>query len=214
MSTDTLSKLKWLGHDGFQITAGEITVVVDPFQVTEGCKADIILVTHAHYDHCSPEDIAKFVGPSSVIVTEPESAAKIAEQKLCEDVRILKPGDCLTVKGLPIEAVAAYNTDKSFHPKEKNWLGLIITIDGERIYHAGDTDLIPEMSTLSVDIALLPVSGTYVMTAHEAVAAAKLIHPKIAIPMHYNAIVGSDADAVAFKEGLKGICEVVFPNRG
>jgi L-ascorbate metabolism protein UlaG (beta-lactamase superfamily) len=214
MSTEPLSKLKWLGHDGFQITAGEITVVVDPFQVETPGQADIILVTHAHYDHCSPEDIAKFVGPSSVIVTEPESAAKIAEQKLCEDVRIVKPGDRLTVKGLPIEAVAAYNTDKRFHPREKNWLGFIITIEGERIYHAGDTDLIPEMGDIGVDIALLPVSGTYVMTAQEAVAAAKQIHPKIAVPMHYNAIVGSDADAMAFKEGLRGICEVVFPNRG
>jgi L-ascorbate metabolism protein UlaG (beta-lactamase superfamily) len=208
-STDTLSGLDWLGHDGFRIAAKEITVVIDPFQLTAPVAADIILVTHAHYDHCSPEDIAKCLGPGGVIVTEPESAEKIRAEQLCEDIRIVKPGDRLTVKGIPIEVVPAYNTNKHFHPKEKNWLGFIITVDGERIYHAGDTDLIPEMDALSVDIALLPVSGTYVMTAVEAVEAAKRIGPKVAVPMHFNAIVGTGADADAFKEALAGICEVV-----
>ena len=110
--------------------------------------------------------------------------------------------------GIPIEAVPAYNTDKSFHPKRNNWLGFIITIDGKRIYHAGDTDLIPEMDTFTVDIALLPVSGTYVMTADEAIEAAKRLKPEVAIPMHYDAIVGSGEDAVRFKTALEGICEV------
>ena len=103
----------------------------------------------------------------------------------------------------------AYNVDKQFHPREKNWLGFIVTIGDRRIYHAGDTDLIPEMAGLEVDVALLPVSGTYVMTADEAVAAAKRIRPGTAVPMHYNAIVGSDADADAFRKGLEGECEVV-----
>lgn len=210
MSKETIEKIKWLGHDGFQIQANDMTLVIDPFQVKARGEADIILVTHAHYDHCSPEDIAKFIKPSTIIVTEPESAAKIVGQKLCDDIRTMAPGDQLTVKGICIEAVPAYNTNKSFHPKEKNWLGFIITINGERVYHAGDTDLIPEMSDLSVDIALLPVSGTYVMTAAEAVEAAKQIRPKAAVPMHFNAIVGSEADAEAFKEALRGICEVVI----
>jgi L-ascorbate metabolism protein UlaG (beta-lactamase superfamily) len=210
MSEETLKKIKWLGHDGFSIRTNGISLVIDPFQAKADEKADIILITHAHYDHCSPEDIAKFIKPATVIVTEPEAAAKIKEQKFCDDIRTMAPGDRLTVKGLPIEAVPAYNTNKHFHPKENNWLGFIITVDGERIYHAGDTDLIPEMGALNVDIALLPVSGTYVMTAAEAVEAAKQIQPKIAVPMHFNAIVGSEADAEAFKEALTGVCEVVI----
>jgi L-ascorbate metabolism protein UlaG (beta-lactamase superfamily) len=210
MPEETLKKIKWLGHDGFQIRTNDATLVIDPFQVHTGGEADIILVTHAHYDHCSPEDIAKFVKPSTVIVTEPESAAKIKELKLCDDIRTMAPGDRLTVKDIALQAVPAYNTNKTFHPKEKNWLGFIIDVDGDRIYHAGDTDLIPEMTDLKVDIALLPVSGTYVMTAAEAVEAAKQIRPKVAVPMHFNAIVGTDADAEAFKLALTDVCKVVI----
>ena len=212
MSTPLLDRIKWLGHDGFEITTGDLTLMIDPFQVEGQRQADIILVTHAHYDHCSVDDIATLVKPTSVIVTEPQSAEKLAGR--CKDIRIVKPGDRLTVSGISIEAVPAYNTNKHFHPKANNWLGFIVTIDGVRVYHAGDTDLIPEMSTLSVDIALLPVSGTYVMTAEEAVAAAKAIGPRTAIPMHYNSIVGSDDDARTFKEALAGVCEVVLPVRG
>lgn len=101
----------------------------------------------------------------------------------------------MTVSGIPIEAVPSYNTNKSFHPKENGWLGFIVTLEGVRIYHAGDTDRIPEMESFQVDIALLPVSGTYVMTAEEAVEAARVMKPKVAIPMHYGAIVGSADDA-------------------
>lgn len=208
MSTDLLGRIKWLGHDGFEISTEDLTLMIDPFQVEGGRQADIILVTHAHYDHCSVEDIVKLVTPATVIVTEPESAGKLAGH--CKDIRIVKPGDRLTVAGIPIEAVPAYNVNKTFHPKGKNWLGFIVTIDGVRVYHAGDTDMIPEMNALTVDIALLPVSGTYVMTADEAVAAAAAIKPKTAIPMHYNAIVGSDADALTFREALAGVCDVVI----
>ena len=115
----------------------------------------------------------------------------------------------MTIAGIEIEVVPAYNLDKAFHPRNNNWLGFIITIDGIRVYHSGDTDLIPEMDTFSVDIALLPVSGTYVMTAEEAVEAAKRLSPKLAIPMHYGAVVGSGEDALRFKEALEGTCEVV-----
>jgi L-ascorbate metabolism protein UlaG (beta-lactamase superfamily) len=209
ISEDIIGKIKWLGHDGFKITAESTTVVIDPFRLSAPEAADLILVTHAHPDHCSPEDIAKCLGAASVIVTEPESAEKIRAARLCEDIRVVRPGDRLTVKGIPIEAVPAYNTNKHFHPKEKNWLGFIITVDGQRVYHAGDTDLIPEMDALSVDAALLPVSGTYVMTAAEAVDAAKRIEPKVAVPMHFNAIVGTGADADAFRQALAGVCEVV-----
>jgi L-ascorbate metabolism protein UlaG (beta-lactamase superfamily) len=142
---------------------------------------------------------------STVIVTDPESA-----DMLSGDVRVVKPGDELTIEGIKVEVVPAYNTNKNFHQKQKQWLGFIVTVDGVRIYHAGDTDLIPEMDGFEVDIALLPVSGTYVMTADEAVEAAKRIKPKAAIPMHYDAIVGTKKDAENFKKALEGICEVTI----
>lgn len=203
MLTEILNNIFWLGHDGFMIKAGDKRVVIDPYQVTTAEPADLLLITHTHYDHCSPKDIEKFQTGSSVIVTEPESA-----KQLSGDVRIMKPGDTIEVNGINLEAVAAYNTNKKFHPKEKNWLGFIVTLDGCRIYHAGDTDLIEEMADLQVDIALLPVSGTYVMTAEEAIEAAKRIKPQIAIPMHYDSLVGSETDAKAFAKGLEGVCEV------
>ncbi|BBO80718.1 MBL fold metallo-hydrolase [Desulfosarcina ovata] len=208
MSVEPIEHIKWLGHDGFEFTADGVVLVIDPFQVADAPKADIILITHVHHDHCSPDDIARLVKPATVIVTEAESAEKLAG--LCDDIRVVTPGDRLTVAGIPIEVVPAYNTDKNFHPKAKSWLGFIVTIDGTRIYHAGDTDLIPEMKSLNVDIALLPVSGTYVMTADEAAAAARLIDPKTVIPMHYDAIVGSKADARALEAALGDRMRVVI----
>ena len=202
---DVVKNIQWLGHDGFLIRGDSKVIVIDPFQVKECEPADIILITHEHYDHCSPEDVKKVQTDSTVIVTEADSA-----KKLSGDVRVMKPGDKLTVSGIPIEAVPAYNTNKSFHPKENGWLGFILTVDGVRIYHAGDTDQIPEMDSFQADIALLPVSGTYVMTADEALEAARKIKPEIAIPMHYGAIVGSVDDAKHFSDALRGTCEVVL----
>jgi len=204
---DVAKKITWLGHDGFLIKGDDKAIVIDPFQVRQCEPADIILVTHEHYDHCSPEDIQKIRKDSTVIITESDSA-----KKLSGDIRVVRPGDRLTVLGVQIEAVPAYNTNKSFHPKQNGWLGFIVTLAGVRIYHAGDTDLIPEMGSLKADIALLPVSGTYVMTAEEAVEAARVIKPKLVIPMHYGAIVGSADDARRFRDALAGVCEVVLPS--
>jgi L-ascorbate metabolism protein UlaG (beta-lactamase superfamily) len=201
---DVVKNITWLGHDGFLIKGDGKAIVIDPFQVKQCEPADIILISHEHYDHCSPEDVKKIRKDSTVIVTEAQSAAKLSG-----DVRVVQPGDKLTVSGIPIEAVPSYNTNKTFHPKENGWLGFIVTVGGVRIYHAGDTDRIPEMGSFQVDIALLPVSGTYVMTAEEAVEAARMIKPKVVIPMHYGAIVGSADDAKRFSEALQGTCEVV-----
>lgn len=195
-------KIEWLGHDAFRIETDNV-IYVDPYQITGGPPADLILITHDHFDHCSPEDIEKIQTPETVIVTEKDSA-----QKLSGDIRILNPGESVTVKGIAIEAVPSYNTDKQFHPKTNHWLGFIINIDGVRIYHAGDTDYIPEMADLNVDIALLPVSGTYVMTADEAVKAALAIEPALAIPMHYGTVAGSEEDAFRFKKALEGKIDV------
>ncbi len=197
-------KIVWLGHDGFRIDA-EKTLYIDPYQIESGPKADLILVTHDHFDHCSPEDVQKVQKDDTVIVTEKDSAKKLKGR-----VEVVRPGDTATVQGIRVEAVPAYNNDKQFHPKANGWLGFIVEMEGLRIYHAGDTDFIPEMQDLKVDIALLPVSGTYVMTADEAVEAALAIQPALAIPMHYGAIVGGPSDAERFKEVLAGKVDVMI----
>ena len=204
MVREMVSNIRWLGHDGFLIRANDKNIVIDPYKLDSPVQADILLISHAHFDHCSPDDVAKVQKPDTVIVTEADSAAK-----LTGDVRVVKPGDTVTIGDITVTAVPAYNTNKDFHPQENGWVGYIVTINGVNIYHAGDTDFIPEMEALDVDIALLPVSGTYVMTWDEAVEAAKKIMPQIAIPMHYGGIVGTSEDADKFKAALDGVCEVV-----
>lgn len=200
MIDQILKNLIWLGHDGFCLKAVNKTIYIDPFQISGDFEpADIILVTHEHYDHCSPADIEKLVKADTIIITDPMSA-----RKLKGDIRIMRPGDNMLVEGIMVEAVPAYNTNKKFHPKANKWLGFVITVDGVKIYHAGDTDHIPEMKKLEVDIALLPVSGTYVMTANEAVQAALDINPKVAIPMHYGSLVGTPQDGPEFECVLSG----------
>lgn len=195
---EMIEKMAWLGHDAFRIEASK-TVYFDPFGIAGGPKADLILISHDHFDHCSPEDVAKVQGKGTVIVTEKNSATKLSG-----DIRIIKPGDVLDVEGVKVTGVPSYNTDKDFHPRRNSWLGFIVELDGVRIYHAGDTDFIPEMKNFRADIALIPVSGTYVMNADQAVKAALSINPKLAIPMHYGAIVGDEKDALRFKEKLEG----------
>ena len=199
-----IENIHWLGHDTFKIV-GEKVIYTDPFKVKKKDEANIVLITHEHYDHCSPDDLKLVQGPNTVIITTADCAKKLKGK-----IKTVKPGDKITVEGIQIEAVPSYNTNKQFHPKANGWVGYIFVVKGQRIYIAGDTDYIPEMKNFKVDIALLPVSGTYVMTAEEAVKAALDLKPKIAVPMHYGSIVGSDADARKFAEGLKGKTEVVL----
>lgn len=201
-----LDKITWLGHDGFKINASQ-TIYIDPFDLKGELEpADVICITHDHYDHCSPGDVAKILREDTVII-----AAENCRGKLKGDVRWVRPGDKVTIKDLTVEAIPAYNVNKKFHPREAGGVGYILTMDSTKIYHAGDSDPIPEMEGLDVDIAMLPVSGVYVATAEEAVEAANRINPKTVIPMHYGSIVGSRADAERFKELWPGEVVIMEP---
>lgn len=186
----------WLGHDSFRLT-GEKVVYVDPWKLSaDSPKADVILVTHNHGDHLSAPDITKISKSETMVV-----APLVVAEKMSGKPTIVKPGDKITAAGVLIEVVPAYNTNKPNHPKTAGHVGYIVTLNGKRIYHAGDTDLIPEMAALKADIALLPVSGKYVMNAAEAAEAANTIKPALAIPMHWGDpdVVGTRADAEEFK---------------
>lgn len=196
-----LEGLTWLGHASFRLERGGKVVYFDPWRIAgEPHDADVVLITHPHFDHLEPADVAKVMKEGTLIVTVAEALPKLAENGVTGTVKVVKPGDVVKLDALTLEVVPAYNTDKAFHPKENEWVGFIVEIGGVRIYHAGDTDRIPEMEGLKTDVALLPVSGTYVMTAEEAAASAQAIKPAVAVPMHYGSIVGVEADAKRFKE--------------
>jgi L-ascorbate metabolism protein UlaG (beta-lactamase superfamily) len=192
-----LRTLHWLGHASFRIDEPSV-IYIDPWRLPAGSPpADLILVSHDHYDHCSPEDVESIRREATVVVAQAAAATKLRSP-----VRVLQVGKSTEVAGVKVEAVPAYNTNKKFHPRDAGFLGFILHLDGERLYFAGDTDLIPEMNGMACDVALLPVSGTYVMTADEAVRAAGVIRTRVAVPMHYGAgVVGTEADAEAFRLG-------------
>lgn len=198
--SNVLDKIHWLGHAGFYIEGKDgIIVYIDPYKIKNNLpKADIILISHEHFDHCSEQDIKKITKTDTVIVG-PQTIAG----KLTYPVKVLNPGEKISIKDIEVEAVSAYNLHKNFHPKSEGNLGFIVTVDNTKIYHAADTDFIPEMKGIKTDIALLPVGGTYTMNAKEAAEAANIINPKIAIPMHFGSIVGSSKDAEEFKKFCK-----------
>jgi L-ascorbate metabolism protein UlaG (beta-lactamase superfamily) len=198
--------ITWLGHDCF-VVQGSRKLIFDPYQITQDVGfADFVFITHEHFDHCSVEDIKKVISPNTIIITIPDCVSKVSRLKV-KNIVPVNPGQKKDVEGIGVETVPAYNINKFrspgllFHPPEDQRVGFIVTMDSKRFYHAGDTDLIPEMSALfNIDIAFVPVSGTYVMTAKEAASAVNSFRPRLAIPMHYGSIVGSDKDALEFKE--------------
>jgi L-ascorbate metabolism protein UlaG (beta-lactamase superfamily) len=200
-----------VAHDTFRI-AGSKVVYTDPFKLTKRDNADIVLLSHEHFDHLSLDDLNKVISPGTTIVASPLCRDGLKKVKV-KEIKFLDPGGKFTAGKVEIEAVPAYNLNKFrepghvFHPKGEKRLGFVFQMDGTRVYFAGDTDFIPEMKTIKCDVALLPVSGTYVMTAEEAAEAAAAINPKIAVPMHYAAIVGSEAEAKKFKSLVKS-CQV------
>jgi L-ascorbate metabolism protein UlaG (beta-lactamase superfamily) len=201
MLTDAV---EWLGHSGFRINVGRQHVYIDPYRVSaDAPKADLILITHGHYDHHSPQDVEILSTPDTELIAPPAVAERLSGQ-----VHSIAPGEEVepeTVRGVFVRALAAYNTSKRnsdghvFHPREAGGVGFDVNVRGERLYHAGDTDVIPEMDAVyGVDLALLPVSGTYVMTAGEAAEAARRIQPRLAVPMHWGEHLGTRDDALAF----------------
>lgn len=191
-----MNDLHWLGHDSFRLDKPAV-VYLDPWRLPPGCPpADVILVSHDHHDHCSVEDIERVRRPKTVVIANPSAAAKLAAP-----VKVLRSGESTTAAGITIRAVPAYNIGKKFHPQDAGHVGYLLSVAGETIYFAGDTDRIPEMKELACDVALLPVSGVYVMTADEAALAAGDLHPRLAVPMHYGAgVAGTGADAERFRD--------------
>ena len=216
--TESIKNITWLGQSGFLLFFNKKTIVIDPYETSVSAIADIILITHPHWDHLSINDIEKFNNPNTIIITDQQSASKIEG-----NIKIINIWDELVIFGIKIKAVRAYNLDSQKpHLRKSNWLGFIISSGGTSIYHAGDTDLIPEMNDYDADIALVPVSGTYVMDVKQAVDAIKIIRPKVAIPMHYNPKLnryykifpgaGTMDDAIAFCNDIKHICKPVLLN--
>ncbi len=204
-----VDNIHWLGHATFRIEDGRTQIYIDPWKLPAGApKADVILITHSHFDHLSPEDIAKIEQPGTKFVAPADVAAKLKGKQVTK----ASPGGTYTVGGLKVEAVAAYNTNKDFHKRSENWVGYVVTLsDGTRIYHTGDSDVTPEMKAVKTDIAMLPCGGTYTMTAAEVAQAANAFKPAILIPMHWGDIVGSRADAEAVAKGFTAGQTVIRP---
>ena len=199
--------IQWLGHASFRICYEDKVIYIDPWKLKESVgDATLVLVSHSHYDHYSAEDIAKISGTGSKLIA---SADVIAKEKAGEAIL---PGLTVALEGIWLNGVAAYNLDKEFHPKGNNWVGFVIEIGAKRIYYAGDTDLTEEMKELKdIDVALLPVGGTYTMNAEEAAEATSHIKPKLAIPYHWGDIVGERNDAEKFSEQVECNVKILLP---
>lgn len=198
-------EIEWLGHAGFMIKNSK-TIYIDPFNIKDGSeKADLVLITHSHYDHCSIQDINKIIKEETKILSPADCQSKITKTEIPVSMKVVEPGQEIDFNGVRISTLPAYNIDKHFHSKDEAWVGYLIKMNDVLIYHAGDTDVIPEMQILTGHkhadkklVALLPVGGRFTMNSEEAFEAAKMIKPFLAIPMHYGAIIGTEDDAKEF----------------
>ena len=194
-----LENIEVLCHSSIKINKEKV-IYIDPYKIDKDYNdADIIFITHSHYDHYSEEDIDKVKKEDTVIVAPEELLTKLLRKGFRQDnIITVAPGDCDVVLGIKFETVPAYNIDKPFHSKENDWVGYIIEIKGIRYYIAGDTDITEENKKVECDIAFVPVGGTYTMDFKEAVQLVNTIKPKVAIPIHYGSVVGTKQDAIDF----------------
>ena len=194
-----LEDIEVLYHSSIRMNK-EKMIYIDPYHIEKNYNdADMIFITHDHYDHYSEEDIDK-VRKNNTIFIVPENLLNKLIKKGMNDENIitLDPGDAEKIDGIKVEAIHSYNIDKTFHPKENNWLGYVIEIDGVRYYIAGDTDITEENKKIKCDVAFVPVGGTYTMNFSEAAQLINIIKPKIAVPIHYGSVVGTKQDATDF----------------
>ena len=208
-------QISWFGHDSFKIK-GEKTIYIDPYQIKDKDQADIILISHDHFDHLEIESINKISTSQTIIISPPSGKVQL-EAVDSKEVILVNQNDEFEISNMKIKTVPAHNTnkfkepEKFFHPREEGGVGYILTISGTKLYHIGDSDQIQEMNNVKPDILLIPVSGTYVMTWEEAVKATLDIKPRFAIPIHWGSIAGNIEDAKKFKENA--FCEVIIPEK-
>ena len=207
-----LKNIKWLGHSTIKFEHMGKIIYVDPYKIKENfLDADIIYITHNHYDHFSKEDILKIKKDNTFIVITEDIYDKVIQLGFNkEKILSVIPNKEYEIEGIKFSTVYAYNVNKEFHPKANNWVGYIILLDGIRYYIAGDTDKTLENEQVKCDVAFLPVGGTYTMNAREAVKLAISINPKIVVPIHYGTLVGTIEDARYFKEQLKDKVECII----
>ncbi len=206
-----LDRVTWFKNASFRWESSDLAVYIDPWGIPDDATpADVIFVTHAHFDHFIPEDIAKIRIPKTTVVA-PADVAK----ELAGDIVVVAPGDALEAGGVKVQCVPAYNVAEDrleFHPSGNRWLGYILELDGHVYYHAGDTDHVPELETIRADVAFLPAGGTYTMDPHQAAGLAKAMSPGLAVPMHYGFVSGSSKDGETFRAAAAPVpVEVLEP---
>ena len=194
-----LENIEVLYHSSIRINK-EKTIYIDPFKIDRNYNdADIVFITHDHYDHYSEEDIDKVINENTTIIIPEKLLTKLLKKGINKNAIItVEPNEKYVVQGIKFETIPAYNTNKTFHPKENGWVGYIITLDDIRYYIAGDTDITEENKKVKCDVAFVPVGGTYTMDFKEAANLINEIKPKIAIPIHYGSVVGTEQDAIDF----------------
>lgn len=182
---------------------GDKVVYFDPYKIEENMNdADYVFITHNHYDHYEVESIKKVMNDKTKIVIPDSMAGEVLGILPASNIVGVVPNEYYEIDGLKIETVSSYNTEASFHPKNKEWVGYIILINDERIYVAGDTNMVDENKNVSCDIALVPIGGTYTMDYKEAVEFINIIKPKYVVPTHYGSIVGDKSDFNKFLDLL------------